>query len=89
MKETLIGKIAVSKAGHDQNQFFVILKAEDEYVYLVDGKVRTLDRPKKKKIKHIQLIDHSVDHIIDAYKENKLMDSHVRKAIKQVIALDN
>ena len=40
------GMMARSLAGHDQNQVYVILKEEGTYVYLADGKIRTVDRPK-------------------------------------------
>ena len=42
---------AISKAGHDKGQMYVILKEEGEYLYLVDGKTRGVDNPKKKKKK--------------------------------------
>ena len=42
---------AISKAGHDKGQMYVILKEEGEYLYLVDGKTRGVDNPKKKKEK--------------------------------------
>lgn len=51
-----IGMLARSKAGHDKGQVFLIVGEDDTYVYLVDGKVRRLDNPKKKKHKHIQPI---------------------------------
>ncbi|MEY8337871.1 hypothetical protein AALB16_07520 [Lachnospiraceae bacterium 62-35] len=50
------GCLAKSLAGHDKDHIFVILREEGEYVYLADGKNRTIDRPKKKKKKHIQII---------------------------------
>ena len=50
------GMLARSKAGHDKGHVYVILKEEDAYVYLVDGEIRTMDKPKKKKKKHVQLI---------------------------------
>ena len=49
-----IGQIVYSKSGHDKGGIFVILSVEEEYVYLIDGKRRSLEKPKKKKIKHIQ-----------------------------------
>ena len=51
-----IGMLAKSKAGHDKGHVYVILKADETYVYLVDGKIRTMDKPKKKKQKHVQVI---------------------------------
>lgn len=50
------GMLARSKAGHDAGQIYVIIDTDSAYVYLVDGKIRTLDHPKKKKKKHVQII---------------------------------
>lgn len=48
------GEIVRSRAGRDRGRAFVILKQiDEEYVLLVDGGLRTLERPKKKKRKHL------------------------------------
>ena len=52
----MIGLLAVSRAGHDRDNAYVIIGEEEEYVYLADGLIRTVDRPKKKNKKHIQII---------------------------------
>ena len=52
----MIGMLAVSRAGHDNTKTYVIVDEEGEYVYLADGYIRTVDRPKKKNKKHIQVI---------------------------------
>ena len=36
-----------------QGDFFVVLKEENDYVFLCDGKRRMLEKTKKKKLKHI------------------------------------
>ena len=51
-----IGMLAKSKAGHDNGHVYVISNVDEAYVYLVDGKIRTLNHPKKKKKKHVQII---------------------------------
>ena len=43
------GMLVRSKAGHDAGEIFIITGTEDAYVYLADGKLRTLQKPKKKK----------------------------------------
>ena len=48
MESSMIGMLASSKAGHDRRQIYVIIGEDDEYVYLADGRNRTVDRPKKK-----------------------------------------
>lgn len=50
------GMLAKSKAGHDKGHLYVIYDVDETYVYLVDGEIRTIDKPKKKKRKHVQLI---------------------------------
>ena len=45
----MIGMFAVSLAGHDKGQMYVIIKEDNEYLYLSDGKLRHLDNLKKKK----------------------------------------
>lgn len=51
-----IGMLAKSKAGHDKGHVYVIYGTDEAYVYLIDGKIRTMERPKKKKKKHVQII---------------------------------
>ena len=43
------GAFVKSVAGHDKGGYFFIIREEGEYIYLVDGKYRRLDCPKKKK----------------------------------------
>lgn len=78
-----IGELARSKAGHDKDEIFVIINIEDEYVYLVDGKNRKIEKAKKKKVKHIQPI-----HYIDSELQNKLnsnvklQNEDIKRALK-------
>ena len=50
------GMLAKSKAGHDKGHLYVIYDVDETYVYLVDGQIRTIDKPKRKKRKHVQII---------------------------------
>lgn len=48
------GEIVRSRAGRDRGRVFVVRKILDaDYVLLVDGTLRTLERPKKKKRRHL------------------------------------
>lgn len=53
MERFEIGMLAKSKAGHDKDHTYVIMNADETYVYLVDGILKTIDKPKRKKWKHI------------------------------------
>lgn len=49
-------EFAKSKAGHDKGEIYIIIRYEHDMVYLVNGQQRTIEKPKKKKYKHIQVI---------------------------------
>lgn len=81
--EYKLGNIVISKAGHDKGEYFVILKADSEYVYLVDGIFRTLEKPKKKSIKHIQSIQYVDSNLANKNDANKMFNNEeVKRAIK-------
>lgn len=50
------GMLARSKTGRDKGKIYVMISADDEYVYLADGEKRSILHPKKKKRKHVQVI---------------------------------
>ena len=43
-----------SLAGHDKNQYFIIVSDEGEYITMENGTTRKVDDPKRKNKKHIQ-----------------------------------
>lgn len=57
----MTGKLALSKAGHDKDKLYLIVKEEKDTVYLADGRKRGLLNPKKKNKRHIQVIHAGVD----------------------------
>jgi len=78
-----IGYFGVSRAGHDCNEIYVIINNDSEYVYLADGKSKTVDKPKKKKKKHVQIIIHIDQAIKTKLSQNKLLiNEDIKRAIK-------
>ncbi len=47
------GLVVKNKAGHERNQFFVVLECNDSYAYISDGRHRKLENLKKKNLKHL------------------------------------
>ena len=80
----MIGKFATSKAGHDKSKMYVIVAEEGDFVFLCDGKYKTLSKPKKKRRKHIQIIDRSVDTelLTKLQKSEKVLDEQIKYALK-------
>ncbi len=82
MNEFEIGGYAVSTAGHDSGKKYVISQTDREYVYLVDGKIRTMNRPKKKKIRHVQMLDQSNPILAEKLKNMTVKNEEIKRAIK-------
>jgi ribosome biogenesis protein Nip4 len=87
MIEDLVGCFARSLAGHDKCTVYVIICADNEYVYLSDGKNKSVDSPKKKKRKHIQIINKK-DETIESKHVNgiHIMNEDIKRAIKIYIS---
>ena len=66
----------------ESNQIYLIKEKDEKSVYLVNGTSRTLDMPKKKNAKHIQIIKNLPIEVTEILEEN-LSDLTVKRAIKQ------
>lgn len=75
------GAIVKSLAGHDKDEFFVVISTDGEFAFIVDGKNKTLAKPKKKKQKHLYITGKYAD--LSAY--NPLYDAHIRKELKSLL----
>ena len=81
----MTGKFATSRAGHDKGRLYVVLGEEEKYAYLSDGRLRTVDKPKRKLKKHIQINHRKVDQELlgKLEKKEKVLDEEIKYAIKQ------
>lgn len=76
--------IVVSLNGRDKDKPFFVVEKEDIYVMLCDGKSRRIDRPKRKKIKHLRLEAKSDCRTALKIREGlKVTNSEIRKALAE------
>lgn len=74
--QLVIGQVVRSIKGRDKGKVQLVINLLDEsHVLVVDGKRRKLDKPKKKKIKHLQKFSNT-------FNTEGLNDSKVRKLLK-------
>jgi hypothetical protein len=80
------GTFAKSLAGHDKDEVYLIVKSDNKYIYLANGKNRTLENPKRKKLKHVQWIG-TVNTEIALKIENaeKISSCEIKRAIQLVL----
>ena len=76
----IISDVVVSTAGRDRGQWFYVIKEEPMFLYLANGKDRTLDKPKRKKRKHIQKVLRSETRVADKLRNgDKVLNSELRR----------
>ena len=51
-----VADVVQATAGRDLGKCFFVIKTENEYLLLVNGKDRTLEKPKRKKRKHVRKV---------------------------------
>ena len=51
-----ISDVVVSIAGRDQGEWFYVIDTDPVYLFLANGKDRTMEKPKRKKRKHVQKV---------------------------------
>ena len=79
-----VGKssLIVSKAGRDKGQLFYVIDTDEQYVYLADGKSRKLEKPKRKKRKHVEQVPRTESRIAEKIRNGeKVLNSELRKEL--------
>ena len=58
---------------------------DENYVYLVDGDIRKVENPKKKKIKHVELTRFFDGNIAERIaNKNKITNQDIKRVIKEI-----
>lgn len=85
-----LGEIVNSKAGRDIERPFVIISIIDEsYVLISDGDLRKIEKPKKKKLKHLDLTGMVIDSLNKKLVDGlKVTNAEIRKALNVYLNRD-
>ena len=77
--------IVRSTAGRDKGKLFFVLDGEGEYLLLADGKTRKLERPKRKKRRHVRFVSHGDCRVAEKIRRGEsLTDSELRRTLARL-----
>ncbi len=82
------GMLAWSRAGHDTGQLYVIKGVDAEYVFLTDGRLKPLDKPKKKKKKHVQVV-RNIPQELENMSNGNVRDEDIRRVIRRFLNVES
>ena len=72
----------VSLAGRDKGQLFFVVDTDEQYVYLANGKGRRVEKPKRKKRKHVALLPRRDSRVADKIRSgDKVLNSELRREL--------
>ena len=75
-----ISDVVVSTAGRDRDEWFYVIAEDPIYLYLANGKDRQLDKPKRKKRKHVQKVLRSETRVAEKIRSgDKVLNSELRR----------
>ena len=75
-----ISDVVQATAGRDQGKLFYVIGEEDAYLLLANGKDRPLDKPKRKKRKHVQKVLRSETRVAEKLRlGDKVLNGELRR----------
>lgn len=74
------GRVVLSKQGRDKGRYFIIFEVvSDDFLLVVDGDLRKLNKPKLKRKKHLKALPYMADSFLEKIKnKTHILDSDIR-----------
>lgn len=91
LRKIEIGQLVKSVAGRDTNHIYMVIGfIEPKYVLLTDGKERSAAKPKKKNIRHVNVLNSIAEDVAETLKTGaQVTDEDIRRTITSLCAPDN
>lgn len=79
-----VGQVVMSRAGRDKGRIFLVLDIIDAgYVSIIDGSLRKLENPKRKKIKHLMVYNTVLSQLNEKLENDiKINDAYIRELLE-------
>jgi len=83
------GQLVKSLVGRDKGKHYLIIGFEASRVLLADGRIRSINRPKKKNPKHLQPYRCIVPGVKERIRQGNLRDTEVRNILNTFLSNEN
>ena len=72
--------VVSSTAGRDQGELFYVLETDDQFVTLVNGRNRPVEKPKRKNRKHVEKVLRSETRVAEKLRSgDKVLNGELRR----------
>ena len=77
-----VGDIVLSKMGRDSGRLYVVMSVVDNFAYICDGDLHKVDKPKKKKFKHMEKTPGNSEYVAGKIQDGlKVTNTEIRRSI--------
>ncbi len=78
----MVGQFVLSTAGRDKDRIHVVCGIVDsEYLLISDGKTRKINKPKKKKTRHVKLLGYKDEELAQAISAGSATDKQIISSV--------
>ena len=80
LSDIQIADVVRTTAGRDKGKLFYVIDVDDNYLILVNGKDRTLEQPKRKKLRHVEKVLRAETRVAEKLKTgDKVLNRELRR----------
>ena len=85
LPEFMIADVVRPIAGRDAGQLHYVVAVDETYLFLANGKDRSLEKPKRKKRKHVQKVLRSETRVAELFRNgDKVLNSELRRDLAEI-----
>ena len=72
--------VVISTAGRDRDGLFYVIKTEENFVFIADGKRRKIENPKRKKLTHVRKVTRTESTVaVRIHNGDTVLNSELRR----------
>ena len=80
LSDIQIADVVIATAGREKGKLFYVIDVDEDYLILVNGKDRTLERPKRKKLRHVDKVLRSETRVAAKLMQgDKVLNGELRR----------
>ena len=80
LSDLTIADVVTSTAGRDAGELFYVIEIAEPFLFLANGKDRTIEKPKRKKRKHTRKVLRSDTRVAQKLRDgDKVLNSELRR----------
>ena len=84
ISDFMISDVVEATAGRDQGHLYYVVAMNPDHLFLANGKDRTLEKPKRKKRKHVQKVLRAETGVAEKLRKgDKVLNSELRRDLAE------